>query len=47
MSTKNDNPLGYIFRTFVVINGIMLHAHEFGKRAFRIPIYSDQNGKVI
>ena len=39
-SNKEDRkPAYYIFRTYITINGVRYYAKDYGKRAFRIPIY--------
>lgn len=39
---KNDGRkvIGFIFRSSMTINGVKYYAKDYGKRAFRIPIYA-------
>lgn len=38
---KNDRKIiGFIFRASITINGVKYYAKDYGKRAFRIPIYA-------
>ena len=39
---KNDGRkiIGFIFRASITINGVKYYAKDYGKRAFRIPLYA-------
>jgi len=40
MSKQGEKPVGYIFRTWITINGEKRYAKNYGLKAWRIPIYS-------
>lgn len=39
---QNDNRkiIGFIFRSSITIKGVKYYAKDYGKKAFRIPIYA-------
>ena len=42
MEQKTPNPSKvayYIFRATITVHGVVLHAKDYGKKAFRIPVY--------
>lgn len=42
MSKENSSIVTYIYRTYITLkDGTRIYARQYGKKAFRIPVYAD------
>lgn len=39
VENENRKVAYYIFRTYITKNGVRYYAKDYGKKAFRIPVY--------
>ena len=47
MKRNSENKsVAYIFRTVITIDGKKICARDYGRKAFRIPVYRDPNGNI-